>query len=151
MEQIKTIGRYLVGSNTEFSFSKKSDVPVSAEETLKKSRRSIENLCEKALSVGGFLCIAVLGEMTSYYSGQPYYMAVRGAFKMRRNREMVLEYLEMNADKRQEKLLSLFRTHSDRDRDLKVDAVRYFLRVYKHRREAFKEVLSKSEYLYAIS
>ena len=102
-----------------------------------------------ALAVGGELCVMLLAELTSFYSKETYYMAVRGEIEMRRYRPSVLEYLKLSVDERAERLHEVLKEpiRKDRNRDLKVAALKYFLSTYTSRITEFRKLLTKEEFL----
>lgn len=139
----------LVGSSIDFSFKKKFDDALSIEKNIKAARRKIRKDVEGALRIGGYEAVVLLAELTSFYSKQVYYMAVRGEISMHRYRPLVLDYLNMNTDQRADKLRELLSKpiRSDKARDLKVTALGYFVSTYTGRLASFKDVLTREEFI----
>ena len=145
---IKSLATSLVGSSIDFSFKKKLDGATSIDANISVERSRIRKNVQRAFEAGGSLCIALLGEMLSYYSKEIYYMAVRSSIEMRRYRPLVAEYLALSIDERAETLKKLLRFgKKDPQRDTKVEALRYFLSTYTGRIRDFKDYLTKEEYL----
>lgn len=144
--------RSLVGSSIEFSFKKKLSGAVSVEDNIRSARRHIARDVQEALSVGGELCVMTLAELTYHYMQEMWYMAVRGAIEMRRYRPAVLEYMKLPIYERAERLFNVLsekRSH-DKNRDLKITALRYFLATYPSRAVDFKKVLTREEYMLVV-
>ena len=139
----------LVGSSIEFSFKKKLDGALSIDKNIRVAREKISKDVELALSIGGKTCVMLLAELTSFYSKEPYYFAVRSAIEMRRYRPMVLDYLSQSVEERNDHLRRVLEksTLRDKDRDAKVQALRYFLSTYTGRLKDFRKLLTKEEYL----
>lgn len=150
-EGIRSLAPSLVGGSIDFSFRKKvTDVaPIDKNVAIEKKR--IARNVELAFSVGGSLCVTLLAEMTSFYSKELYYMAVRSSIEMRRYRPLVIEYLSKSVEERAESLRGLFEEKAVRRdpsiRDAKVEALRYFLNTYNSRIKDFKKYLTKEEYI----
>ena len=91
----------------------------------------------------------LLAELTNFYSKEKYYMAVRSCIRMHRYRPAVLDYLKLDADDRQARLISQLSKPLKRDssRNARIIAVNYFCRVYPHRLPNFKRYLTREEYL----
>lgn len=141
--------RSLVGSSIEFRFGKAVEGGTSLEGNIKAAKRRIDKNVEEALSVGGAACVSLLGELTSYYSKQVYYMAVRGNIVMHRYRPMVLGWMESPSEHRFSSLLTMLKQNK-KDTPLRaviVEAVRYFVSTYERYTLAFKPVLTKEEFL----
>ena len=151
MKSSKELYPSLVGSSIEFRFG--NDLNQSSlAKNISSAKKIIARDIESAFSVGGELCVMLLAELTSFYSKESYYMAVRGSISMRRYRPMVLEYLEQSVDERAERLKKVLseKIRGDRHRDIKVEALRYFLATYTSRIKEFKSLLTKSEYLIVV-
>ena len=91
----------------------------------------------------------LLAELTSYYSKQLYYMAVRSCIEMRRYRPAVLKYLELSVDERASYLARELSKpiKYDKGRGVKITALSYFVRTYESRLTDFKSVLTREEFL----
>lgn len=77
-------------------------------------------------------------------------MAVRSSIEMRRYRPLVLEYLKLSTEERAEKLKEFLRDGipaRDKNRDAKVEAVRYFTTTYGGRLKEFRKLLTREEFL----
>lgn len=141
--------RSLCGSHTEFSFKNKVANVTTIEKNIEESRKRISKDSDLALSVGGKLAVMLLAELTAFYREEPYYMAVRGAIRMRRYRLRVLDYLRLSVDERATRLMGVLseKISGDKNRDLKISALRYFLSIYTSRIKDFKHLLTREEYL----
>lgn len=141
--------RSLVGGSIEFSFKKKVDGALSIEKNIQVAKRQIQKGIDLAFSSGGNICVMLLAELTSFYSKQPYYFAVRPCITMRRYRPMVLEYLSQSVDERASRLWdALVKSNlRDKNREAKVEALRYFLSTYSSRAAEYKTLLTKEEIL----
>lgn len=139
----------LVGSSIEFSFKKKVANATSIEQNIQSARKCIDRDIEMALAAGGKLCVMLLAELTSYYSKETYYMAVRSAIEMRRYRPAVLEYLQLGVQERAERLQSVLseKLRGDKNRDLKLSIAKYFLGTYPSRLPDFKKLFTREEYM----
>lgn len=139
----------LVGSSMDFSFKKKLDGATPIDRNIAVEKKRIVKNVELALSTGGELCVMLLGELTSYYMKEIYYMVVRSSIEMRRYRPLVLEYLQLSVDERAERLSERLKDTSlrDKNRDTIFEAVRYFLSTYTGRLKDFKSLLTKEEFL----
>lgn len=148
-ERIKSLYPSLVGSSTEFSFKKKMSSATPIEQNIRSAKKRIERDVEMALSVGGELCVILLSELTYYYKSEPYYMAVRSSIEMRRYRPAILEYMELDVQERADRLKSILseRLRCDKNRDLKIEALRYFLSTYPSRLKEFRRLLTREEYM----
>lgn len=148
-ERLRKLFPSLVGASIDYSFKKKFEGALSIEQNIRSERERIERDVEKALSVGGELCVMLLAELTASYVHQPYYMAVRSAIQMRRYRPTVLEYMKLDAEQRAKRLMEVLGKplKGDKHRELKVTALRYFLITYPHRTKSFKKLLTREEYL----
>ena len=148
---IRSLAPSLVGGSIDFSFKKKVSDATSIEANISAERKRIIRNIELAFEVGGNLCVTLLAEMTSFYSKELYYMAVRSSIEMRRYRPLVLEYLEKSVDERAEHLMELLKEKSSKyslgARDAKVEALRYFVSTYRGRLMEFKKYLTKEEFL----
>ena len=153
-EGIKSLASSLVGSSIEFSFKKKVSDATPIDENIASEKKRIRKNVEAAFEAGGNLCVTLLAEMTSFYSKEIYYMAVRGSIEMRRYRPLVLEYLNKSVEERMENLIRLLeekpKRHGDESRGVKIEAVRYFLATYTGRVKFFRPYLTKSEFLIVI-
>lgn len=146
---IRNLYPSLVGSSIEFSFKNKVSSAISIEQNVKSARKRIERDVEGALNVGGELCVMLLAELTNYYRKEIYYMAVRSAIEMRRYRPAVLEYLQLDVQKRAERLRSVLseKLRGDKNRDLKISIAKYFLGTYPNRLPDFKKLFTREEYM----
>lgn len=153
-EGIKSLAPSLVGSSIDFSFRKKVSDATHIDENIASEKRRIRKNVEAAFEAGGNLCVTLLAEMTSFYSKEIYYMAVRGSIEMRRYRPLVLEYLEKSVEERMEHLIELLsekpKWRGEDNRDVKVEATRYFLSTYAGRIKFFKPYLTKEEYMIVV-
>lgn len=148
-ERSKQLFHSLVGSSIEFSFRKTVSSALPIDRNIAAAKKRINRDVEMALAVGGNLCVMLLAELTSFYSKEVYYMAVRSSIRMRRFRPYVLEYMKYSVDERSERLKTVLAVpiRSDKNRELKVAALYYFLSIYKSRLPEFKSLLTKEEYL----
>lgn len=148
-ERSKQLFHSLVGSSIEFSFRKTISSALPIDWNIAAAKKRINRDVETALAVGGNLCVMLLAELTSFYSKEVYYMAVRSSIRMRRFRPYVLEYMKYSVDERAERLKTVLAVpiRSDKNRELKVVALYYFLSTYKSRLPEFKSLLTKEEYL----
>lgn len=145
-EQTKNLFPHLVGTSIDYSFSKKSPKGADIKKNVSASKERILIDVENALSIGGELCVILLAELYSYYSRQPYYMAVRSSITMRRYRPAVMSYLELTVEERAVKLIGLLKkSFKDRNRHLKITAVKYFTSVYPNRLKMFREYVTREE------
>lgn len=149
---IKSLFPSLVGSSIEYSFKKKLASVTPIEQNIRSAKRRIERDVEMALAVGGELCVMLLAELTSYYSKETYYMAVRSSIEMRRFRPRVLEYMALSVDERAERLQKVLSEpiRKDKNREIKVEALRYFLSTYVGRINEFKKLLTREEFLIVV-
>lgn len=151
---IQSLAPSLVGGSIDFSFRKKVSDATPIDENIRVERKRIAKNVERAFEAGGTLCVTLLAEMTSFYSKELYYMAVRGAIEMRRYRPLVLEYLEKTPEERSEHLMELLdekpKRRGEDFRDLKVEALRYFLMTYKGRIKDFKSHLTREEFMIVV-
>lgn len=135
----------LVGSHIDFSFKRNASNVLTIEKgiTLAKSRidKDVEKVFESPRSLG----VKLLAELTSYYSHQPFYWAVRSHITMRRLRPAVLLHLEKSVEERAESIKDLLKTKADRE--VKITVLKYFLGVYPSRLREFKELITREEYL----
>lgn len=147
--QIRNLFPSLVGSSTEFSFRKSLASVTPIEQNIRSAKKRIERDVEMALGVGGQLCVMLLAELTYFYAKETYYMAVRSSIEMRRYRPSVLEYMSLDTDERAERLTTVLSKplRSDKNREIKVEALRYFLSTYPNRVSQFKKLLTREEYL----
>ena len=149
-ERSKNLSYSLVGSSIEFRFSTKRGGETTLDGNISSAKFRIRKNVELALSTGGELCVLLLGELTAFYLREIYYMAVRSTIEMRRYRPLVLEHLKLSIEERAKKLkahLGSVRPEKDKNRDLKIEALRYFLSVYPSRLKEFREVLTREEYI----
>lgn len=148
-ESTKSLYPSLVGSSIEFSFKKKVANVTTIEKNIQVAKKRITSDIEEALSIGGELCVMLLAELTSFYSHEPYYMAVRSSIQMRRYRPLVLEYMQKSVSEREERLQRVLseKLRKDNTRELKVSALRYFLMSFPRRITNFKKLLTREEYL----
>lgn len=149
-ERTQNLAYSLVGSSIDFSFKKKLEGATPIDENIRVEKSRISKNVELAHSAGGSLCVALLGEMTSRYMKELYYMAVRSSIEMRRYRPLVLEYLKLSTEERAEKLKEFLRDGipaRDKNRDAKVEAVRYFTTTYRGRLKEFHKLLTREEFL----
>ena len=139
----------LVGCSIDFSFKKKADSALTIEKNIVAAKRKIERDVNIALSIGGQECVMLLAELTSYYSKQLYYMAVRSCIEMRRYRPAVLKYLALSVDERASYLARELSKpiKYDKGRDAKITALSYFVKTYESRLTDFKPVLTREEFL----
>ena len=139
----------LVGCSIDFSFKKKVDSALTIERNIVAAKKKIERDVNIALSIGGQECVMLLAELTSYYSKQLYYMAVRSCIEMRRYRPAVLKYLALPIDERASYLARELSKpiKYDKGRDAKITALSYFVRTYESRLTDFKSVLTREEFL----
>lgn len=144
-ERTQMLLKSLVGASIEFKFGKYSDA-TSIEENIKSEKRKIAKNLSLAFESGKGLCVALLGEMLSYYMKETYYMAVRSSLELRRYRPRVMDYLKLSIDEREKFLIDQLNKKVG-DRDAKVEAVRYFLSTYKGRIKNFRPYLNKEEFL----
>lgn len=151
---IRSLAPSLVGGSIDFSFRKKVSDAIPIDENIRVERKRIIKNVERAFEAGGNLCVTLLAEMTSFYSKELYYMAVRGSIEMRRYRPLVLEYLEKSVEERMEHLIELLsekpKWHGEDNRDVKIEATRYFLSTYTGRIKFFKPHLTKEEYMIVV-
>lgn len=149
---IQSLFPSLVGTSIEYSFKKKVASVTTIEQNIRVAKKRIERDVGLALSVGGELGIMLLSEMTSFYSKEPYYMAVRSAIEMRRFRPRVLEYMSLSVDERAERLQKVLAVplRKDKHRDMKVETLRYFLSTYVSRIQDFKKLLTREEFLIVV-
>ena len=143
----------LVGGSIEFSFKRSISDTSTIDKEIECTRKRIEKDVESALSVGGEICVMLLAELTNFYLRKVYYMAIRGAIRMRRYRPAVIEYTKLDIDKRAEKLSLLLsdKSRGDHNRDLKVLIAKYFLSAYPNRLPEFKNLLNREEYIFVSS
>ena len=149
-ERTQNLAYSLVGSSIDFSFKKKLEGATPIDENIRVEKSRISKNVELAHSAGGSLCVALLGEMTSRYMKELYYMAVRSSIEMRRYRPLVLEYLKLSTEERAEKLKEFLRDGipaRDKNRDAIVEAVRYFTTTYGGRLKEFRKLLTREEFL----
>lgn len=148
-KRTQNLYRSLVGGSIEFSFKRKCDGSLGIEKNIKAAKERIGRDVALAHETGGNIGIILLAELTSFYSKESYYFAVRGSIEMRRYRPMVLEYMGLSVEERAERLHSILEasTLKDRHREAKVTALRYFLSTYSGRIKDFKTLLTKEEYL----
>ena len=148
-KRTQSLAYSLVGSSIDFNFQKKVSNATSIMGNVKAAKTRIMRETDEALAVGGELCVMLLAEMTNFYRNEIYYMAVRGCIKMRRFRPAVLSYLELNIQERAERLKGVLseKLRGDKNRDLKVTALKYFLRTYPNRTKEFKSYLTREEWL----
>lgn len=141
--------RSLVGGSIDFSFRKKMDGGLGIEKNIQIAKEQIRKGVELAFSAGGSICVMLLAELTSFYSKQAYYYAVRPCIEMRRYRPMVLEYLSLSVDERNSRLSDALVKSDLRDkhREAKVEALRYFLSTYSGRASYYRPLLTREEYL----
>ena len=139
----------LVGSSTEYSFRKKVASATPIEQNIRIEKERIERDVEMALYVGGNLAVMLLAELTLYYRRELYYMAVRSSIEMRRYRPVVLDYMKLDSSDRCERLKKVLEENIryDKNRELKVETLRFFLAVHPRYLEEFKRLLTKEEYL----
>lgn len=140
----------LVGGSIDFSFRNKVSNVTAIDENIAVEKNRIARNVKMAFEAGGETCVILLGEMTSSYMKEIYYMAVRSAIEMRRYRPLVLEYLQLSVDERADKLAHLLSTKKgriDKERDAKIEALRYFLRTYTGRIKYFKPLITREEFL----
>lgn len=142
----------LVGSSTEFSFKKKLSSATPIEQNIQSAKKRIKGNVEAALAVGGELCVMLLAELTYFYMNEPYYMAVRSSIEMRRYRPAVLDYMKLPVQERADRLKAVLSEtlRKDKNRDVKVEALRYFLSTYPNRIKEFKGLLTREEYLIVV-
>jgi hypothetical protein len=136
----------LVGGSIEFRM-KSAVTPMDG--SIRMTRKRIAEHIASAFSVGGKVCILLLGELTSFYTKESYYLAVRGSIEMRRYRPAVLEYLQKSVEERADLLHQLFTesSKSHKNREFHLIILRYFISVYSGRLSEFKKYLSKEEFL----
>lgn len=148
-ERSTDLYKSLVGSSTDYSFKNKVASATPIDQNIASAKKRIKRDIDMALAVGGELCVMLLAELTSFYSKETYYMAVRGAIEMRRYRPSVLEYLKLSVDERAERLHEVLKEsiRKDKNRDLKVTALKYFLSTYTSRITEFRKLLTKEEFL----
>ena len=151
-EGIRSLYPSLVGSSIEFSFKKKMSSATPIEQNIQSAKKRIERDVEMALAVGGELCVMLLAELTYFYMNEPYYMAVRSSIEMRRYRPAVLEYLKLPVQERADRLKAVLSEvlRTDKNRDVKVEALRYFLSTYPSRLKEFKGLLTREEYMIVV-
>jgi len=153
-EGIRSLAPSLVGGSIDFSFRKKVSDATSIDANIAVEKKRIAKNIELAFNVGGTLCVTLLAEMTSFYSKELYYMAVRGSIEMRRYRPLVLEYLDKTPTERLDHLVGLFEKKDPKwntlARDAKVEALRYYLSTYKGKAKHFREFLTKEEFMIVI-
>lgn len=137
----------LVGSSIDFSFKKGFEGSLTLEKNLRSEKEKIRNVVESALSAGGEVCVMLLAELTSYYLKTSYYMAVRSSIEMRRFRPYVLDYLKLSIQERADRLRAQLSVKSNAYRQLKVQALKYFLDTYPSRTKDFKKLLTKEEFM----
>lgn len=148
-DRTQSLYKSLVGGSIDFSFKKAVASVTPIEQNIRAAKRRIERDVETALSAGGELAIMLLAELTSYYSKEIYYMAVRGCIEMRRYRPLVIDYMKLSVEEREKRLMGALSKpiRSDKNRDLKIAALYYFLSTYQSRVTGFKKLLTKEEYL----
>lgn len=146
---IKNLFPSLVGSSIEFKFRNAFVSANTIEENISSAKERISANVKMALSTGGELCVMLLSELTSFYSKEPYYMAVRGSIEMRRYRPAVLDYMQLSVQERAEKLKTVLseKLRRDKNRELKIEALRYFVSTYPGRLKEFKSLLTREEFL----
>lgn len=146
---IKDLFPSLVGSSIEFRFRNALVGASTIEESISSAKKRIASNTKLALSTGGELCVMLLSELTSFYSKEPYYMAVRGSIEMRRYRPAVLEYMKLSVQERADRLKSALseKLRGDKNRELKIEALRYFVSTYPGRLKEFKSLLTREEFL----
>lgn len=147
--RIQSLFPSLVGSSIEFSFKKKVASVTPIDQNIQSAKKRIERDVEVALSVGGEICVMLLAELTNYYRNEIYYMAVRSSIEMRRYRPAVLDYLNLEVQERADRLKAALSEplRGDKNRDAKVEALRYFLSTYPSRLKEFKCLLTREEYM----
>lgn len=145
----KSLFQSLVGSSIEFSFKKKMPNVTSIEKNISAAKKNISRDVAIALKTGGTLCVMLLAELTNYYRREVYYMAVRSYIEMRRYRPAVLEYMCLGVEERAEKLKEALSEglRVDKNRDIKIAALRYFVSVYPSRLVDFKKLLTREEFI----
>lgn len=147
-ERTQSLFSSLVGSSIEFRFKEKMSGVLSIESVKKKIAQDVE----MALAVGGKLCVMLLSELTYFYMHEMYYMAVRSSIEMRRYRPTVLEYMELPVQERANRLKNVLSEglKTDKNRDIKIVALKYFLSTYPGRIKEFKGLLTREEYMMVI-
>lgn len=143
----------LVGSSIDFSFKKKLDNALSIENNIRMARARITKSLTKAIECRSTpFKVTCMAELLDYYRRQTYYMAVRGAIELRRLRPDVLSYLNENTpDERAETLYGWLESSKKHpDREVIVEALRYYLMSYPSRARQFREVLTREEYLIVV-
>ena len=151
-DRSKNLFPSLVGGSIEFNFIKKVANATPILDNIEEAKRRITRDVKEALSVGGELCVMLLAELTNFYRNEVYYMAVRSSIEMRRFRPAVLEYMQLDVQERADRLQEVLseKLRGDKNRDIKVSALRYFLSTYPNRCKEFKRLLTKEEYLLVV-
>lgn len=151
MERDRKLYPSLVGVNV---FYKVKGTELS-EGDISESIKATRNKIKADLSVGELeyypsLRIVLLAEMYNFFRNTSYFMSVRSAISMGRNRLMVMSYLEKSVDERRDNLIGYLKTLSGmtRRRDVIVSIVSYFCKTYPRKMDDFKCYLSKEEISY---
>ena len=143
----KELGASLVGSTIEFRIKDSENESTLA--IIDTTRSKIESEVEKAISVGGTLCVMFLAELTDFYRRESYYMMIRSSIKMKRYRPMVLDYLKLSVDERAKRIQKILA--SSTHRDLRVLIAKYFFKVYRSRFSAFTKLFNREERIEILS
>lgn len=134
----------LAGTTTRYNCYGVED----ANDLIPKELDNIHRDLGVALRTNGLYCIMVMAEMLNYYRKQPYYTQVRSSIKRERYNADILEYLNLDTDNRQARMLKpLGMKIKDIERDAVLTALKYFLAVYPNRKINYKEVLTREEYI----
>lgn len=151
-ERTQSLFSSLVGSSIEFRFKEKMSGVLSIDPHIQSVKKKIAQDVEMALAVGGKLCVMLLSELTYFYMHEMYYMAVRSSIEMRRYRPTVLEYMELPVQERANRLKNVLSEglKTDKNRDIKIVALKYFLSTYPGRIKEFKGLLTREEYMMVI-
>ena len=149
----KSLEQSLVGYSIEFRDNKKSD-HLNSGPALTLLRNKITSFCSKAYQARVSVSVVSLACCQLYYLKQPNYFSVRSAIELKRLREKVLDLINEGADKMEEALISALnfprlKTKLN-DRDVIIDAVKYFIGVYPSRTKNFKLYLTKDEFTYVL-
>lgn len=151
-DRTKDLFPSLVGSSIEFNFLKKVANATPITDNITAAKRRIMRDVKDALAVGGELCVMLLAELTNFYRNEIYYMAVRSSIEMRRFRPAVLDYMGLDVQERADRLKEVLseKLRGDKNRDVKITALRYFLSTYPSRAKEFKSLLTREEYLLVV-
>lgn len=156
----KSLAQSLVGCSIEFRDGKKLD-RLNSGPALTLLRNKITSFCSKAYQARASVSVVSLACCQLYYLKQSNYFSVRSAIELKRLREKVLDLINEGADKMESALISALnfprletklsgKMYEDNDREVIVDAVKYFVGVYPSRTKNFKSYLTRDEFAYVL-